>query len=59
LSDPINLNRFRKDRNRAEGKALADANAVKFGRTKAEQVLEAARAAQAAKKLDNHRLDEE
>jgi hypothetical protein len=55
----VSLKGVRKVLARAESKALADANAVKFGRTKAERVLEAARNAQARKALDQHRLDEE
>ncbi len=34
---PVNLNQFRKTKARAEKKARADANAVKFGRSKAEK----------------------
>ncbi|MEL6685870.1 MAG: DUF4169 family protein, partial [Pseudomonadota bacterium] len=39
---PINLNQARKAKTRAEEKARADQNAVRFGRTKAEKVLDAA-----------------
>jgi hypothetical protein len=55
VSTPVNLNRIRKDKARAEAKARATENAVKFGRTKAEKELEKARAAQAAARLDQHR----
>jgi hypothetical protein len=55
----VSLRVARKLRDRAESKAAADANAVKFGRTKAERVLEATRLAQARAKLDQHRLDED
>jgi hypothetical protein len=55
---PISLNQFRKDRTRAEDKALADANAVKFGRTKAQRLLEAAQAEQAKRRLDQTKFDE-
>ncbi len=41
---PINLNQARKVKSRAEAKAKADENAVRFGRTKAEKVLDATRA---------------
>ncbi|APX11403.1 DUF4169 family protein [Tateyamaria omphalii] len=37
MSTPINLNKARKARARAEKKARADANAVSFGLTKAEK----------------------
>ena len=36
-------------------KAKGDANAVKFGRSKAERVLEAAKAAKATRDLDGHK----
>ncbi|OZB16493.1 MAG: DUF4169 domain-containing protein [Rhodobacterales bacterium 34-62-10] len=57
MSTPVNLNRVRKDKARAEAKARAAENAVKFGRTKAEKDLEKARADQAARLLDQHRKD--
>lgn len=54
MTTPVNLNRIRKDKARAEAKARADQNAVKFGRTKAEKDLAKARADQAARALDQH-----
>jgi hypothetical protein len=61
MKDPkiVSLRAVRKAQSRAEAKAQADANAAKFGRTKAERVLEAARREQARRLLDQHRLDEE
>ena len=56
---PVNLNKVRKLRARAETKAKADANAVRFGRTKAEQLLDAARAEQASKRLDQLKFEDE
>lgn len=56
---PINLNKARKARSRAEKRAQADANTVKFGRSKAERVLEATRNARARAMLDRHRVEEE
>lgn len=56
---PINLNRARKDRDRAAEKAQADANAARFGRTKAQRLLEAAQAEQARRRLDQAMFDEE
>ncbi|MEN0079358.1 MAG: DUF4169 family protein [Pseudomonadota bacterium] len=55
MSQPINLNRARKDRARQTAKREADANAVKFGRSKAQKQTEAAAADQRAAKLDGHR----
>jgi len=57
VSTPVNLNRVRKDKARAEAKARAAENAVKFGRTKAEKDLDKARADQAARSLDQHRKE--
>lgn len=56
---PINLNQARKAKTRAEEKAKADENAVRFGRTKAEKLREAMLAKQASARLDQHRFDEE
>ncbi|MCF7700630.1 DUF4169 family protein [Loktanella sp. M215] len=55
---PINLNRARKARDRAADKAEADVNAVKFGRTKAERLLDAARADKARSALDQAKFEE-
>lgn len=55
---PINLNKVRKIRDRAAEKAQADANAVKFGRSKAERLLEAARADKARSALDQAKFEE-
>lgn len=56
---PVNLNRYRKEKGRAEAKARADVNAVKHGRTKAERLLDAARAEKARRMLDRHQIEEE
>ena len=55
---PINLNKVRKVRDRAADKAQADANAVKFGRSKAERLLDAARADKARSALDQAKFEE-
>jgi len=55
---PVNLNKVRKTRDRAAEKARADANAVRHGRTKAERLLEAARSEQTARRLDQHKFEE-
>ena len=54
MAKPINLNRVRKDRARAERKREADANAVRFGRTKAEKEARRAEAARTERRLDDH-----
>jgi hypothetical protein len=59
MAEPINLSKVRKEKNRAEAKAQADANAVKFGRTKAQRLLETAREDLAARRLDQLKFDDE
>ncbi len=56
---PVNLTRFRKEKAREAARAVADANAAKHGRSKAERVLAATRAAKARAMLDAHKRDEE
>ncbi|OYU18515.1 MAG: hypothetical protein CFE34_10085 [Rhodobacteraceae bacterium PARR1] len=57
MADIINLRAKRKAADRKAARAQGDANAAKFGRTKAERALEAARAAKAARALDGHKRD--
>lgn len=57
MSDPVNLNRFRKQKARAEKKARATENAVKFGRSKTEKAKEKATADLAKRRLDGHERD--
>lgn len=52
MSTVTNLNQFRKSKARADKKAKADENAVKFGRTKAQRDLEKAQAEKARRELD-------
>ena len=56
---PVNLNRYRKEKAKAEAKTRADANAVKHGRTKAERLLDAARSEKARQMLDRHKIEDE
>ena len=58
MAQITNLNRFRKDRARADKRRQGDANAAKFGRSKAERAQEAAEAARAARALDQHRRED-
>lgn len=55
----VNLTRARKTRARAADRKTADANAARFGRSKAEREIEARQAEQAARHLDQHRLGDE
>ena len=52
MSNVTNLNQFRKQKARANKRAQAEENAVKFGRTKAQKELERARAEKAKRNLD-------
>ena len=52
-----NLNKFRKQKARAEKRAQGDANAAKFGRTKAERDLESARKEKDRRDLDGHKRE--
>ncbi|MGB3555115.1 MAG: DUF4169 family protein [Jannaschia sp.] len=54
---PVNLGRVRKERARRDAKARADANAVRFGRTKAEKARETAEAEKTRRDLDGHRAE--
>jgi hypothetical protein len=53
----INLNKARKAKARADKKARADENAVKFGQSKSQKTIAAARKAQLSKHLDGHKTD--
>lgn len=57
MSEPVNLNRFRKEKARAEKKARADENAVKFGRSKAQKQLDRAQAEKSARDLDGKKRE--
>ncbi|MCH1456120.1 MAG: DUF4169 family protein, partial [Planktomarina temperata] len=55
MSQPVNLNRFRKAKARAEKSARATQNAVKFGRSKAEKHLQETKNAAQVQHLDQHK----
>ena len=52
MSQPVNLNRYRKAKARAEAKTRANENAVKYGRTGAQKKLDRAEADKAQRDLD-------
>lgn len=54
-----NLTQFRKQKARAEKRAAGDANAAKFGRSKAQRATEEAVAEKARRHLDQHRREED
>ncbi len=59
MADLVNLNRFRKQKARAEKEAAAAENRARFGRTKAEKEAEAQDLARKARLLDGHRRAED
>lgn len=53
----VNLSRARKAANRANKTLKATENAAKYGQSKAEKRLAAARAGKEGRQLDQHRLE--
>lgn len=56
---PVNLNRFRKAKKRAEKQATAAQNRVRFGRTKAEKARDAATDEKLRRTVDGARLTDD
>lgn len=56
-ADLINLNRARKDKAKRDRQAEAEANRVKFGRSKAEKQSARDEAERSARALDAHRRE--
>ena len=59
MAEPINLNRARKAKARADAEALASANRAKFGRTKAEKLNDEAAKARLVQTLDQARREKD
>jgi hypothetical protein len=57
MADIVNLNRYRKQRDRRGAETDAAANRVRHGRSKAEREKLRRESDKAAKDLDNKRLD--
>ena len=57
MADIVNLRRARKAKVRQTAEAEAEANRLKYGRSKAEKSVTQADQKQAVKMLDRHRLD--
>lgn len=57
MTTPINLNKVRKAKAKAEAEQRAKQNRAKFGRTKSEKKLEAAKAEKQAKLTEGHRRE--
>lgn len=58
MGDVVNLNRFRKTRERAERAKEAEANRIRFGRTKVEKVRDKKETERKTQTLDGKKLDE-
>ncbi|PWC39710.1 DUF4169 family protein [Azospirillum sp. TSO35-2] len=58
MGDVVNLNRFRKNRDRADRAKEAEANRVRFGRTKAEKDRDRMEAERRAQTLEGKKLDD-
>ncbi len=59
MADIVNLSRFKKAKLRNEDAKTADANRIKFGRTKSEKLLLQKQHDLAQKKLDAHKREPE
>ena len=57
MSAPVNLNRCRKAKARAEKSTRAVENSVKFGRSKAQKRLQETKNAAQVQHLDQHKRD--
>ncbi len=58
MGDVVNLNRFRKAKARSDKAAGAEANRMKFGRSKTEKAAEEAEAERRARELDGAKLED-
>ncbi|MEX0307080.1 MAG: DUF4169 family protein [Ruegeria sp.] len=58
MGKPVNLNRYRKEKARAEKKARANANAAKYGQPKANKTIVKLELDKQRRDLDGHKVDE-
>ena len=58
MGDVINLKRFKKRSERDQAAKQADANRVRFGRTKSERALDELRTRRTNGLLDQHRIED-
>ena len=58
MTEPINLNKARKARARADARATAAQNRVKFGRPKAEKAVSKLEAERLRRALDQSKLED-
>lgn len=57
LAEPVNLNKFRKAKARAEKQQRAAENRIKHGRTKAEKARDKLEKSRSARQIDESELD--
>lgn len=57
MSNPLSLNKARKDRDRSAHKSQADQNSAKFGQSKAQKEALKARAEQISRNLEGHKRE--
>jgi hypothetical protein len=57
MAEPINLNKARKARDKAQAKATAAENRVRFGRTKTEKTVSKLEAERARRDLEGKKRD--
>ncbi len=57
MSNPLSLNKARKDRDRSARKSQADQNSAKFGQSKAQKEALKARAEQISRNLEGHKRE--
>jgi hypothetical protein len=57
MAEIVNLNRFRKERERAAKAKVADENRVRFGRTKEDREVTDANAEKTDKALDDKKIE--
>lgn len=57
MAEIVNLRAARKAKDRLESRVKADANAAKFGLTKAEKTLQTTKADKAKRTLDGHKRE--
>jgi len=58
MAEIISLSKARKAKARTEKEAAAEANRLKFGRTKGEKLKDAVEKTQVEKHLDGHKLED-
>jgi len=58
MGEVVNLNRVRKDREKAEAKATAKSNRATYGRSKADRTRAEAERTRAARLLDGSKLED-